>query len=134
MKTAAAIVGLCLTITTTHGATASWYGAECAGLPTASGQPFNPDGFTAASWFYPLGTKLTVTSGSKTVTVTVNDRGPAKRLVATGRTIDLSRAAFAKLADLRLGLVQVTIQPVVGNKPLDTTAKRGKLPPQHKRK
>jgi rare lipoprotein A len=27
---------------------ASYYGAELAGLPTASGEPFNPYGFTAA--------------------------------------------------------------------------------------
>ena len=43
------------------------------------------------------------------VIVTVNDRGPAWRLVRQGRTIDLSSVAFAKLADPKLGLIRVKI-------------------------
>ncbi|MEJ7820498.1 MAG: septal ring lytic transglycosylase RlpA family protein, partial [Rubrobacteraceae bacterium] len=36
----------------------SYYGYELAGSPTASGEPFDPAGYTAASLTYPLGTQL----------------------------------------------------------------------------
>jgi peptidoglycan lytic transglycosylase len=95
---------------------ASWYGEDHRGRPMANCKPFNPDRLTAASWFYPLGTKLRVTStsstGSKTVIVTVTDRGPSKTLVRDGRIIDLTHAAFKRLAHPNLGLVEVTVQPV----------------------
>jgi rare lipoprotein A len=42
------------------------------------------------------------------VVVEITDRGPAKRLLNEGRKIDLSRSAFAKLADPDLGLIDVT--------------------------
>jgi len=87
---------------------ASWYGWELAGKPMANGQPFDPTALTCASWSYPLGTRLRVTHGTNTVTVVVTDRGPAKRLLAT-RQIDLSLAAFKKLADPRDGLTRVTV-------------------------
>src|SRR5205807_6904108 len=40
---------------------ASWYGEELRGKPMANGGKFNPDNFTAASWYYPLGTQVLVT-------------------------------------------------------------------------
>ncbi len=89
---------------------ASWYGEEHRGLPMANGKPFNPDKLTAASWFYPLGTRVVVTHDDRSVVVEITDRGPAKRLVKQGRKIDLSRAAFAKLADPDLGLIEVTVE------------------------
>ena len=92
---------------------ASWYGEQHRDLPMANGKPFNPDKLTAASWFYELGTKVTVRRGNRSVVVVVTDRGPAERLVREGRKIDLSRAAFAKLADPDLGLIHVTIHPHV---------------------
>jgi len=76
----------------------------------ANGKPFNPDRLTAASWFYPLGTRVVVTHADRSVVVEITDRGPAKRLVKEGRKIDLSRAAFAKLADPDLGLIEVIIE------------------------
>jgi rare lipoprotein A len=91
---------------------ASWYGAELAGRPMANGRPFDPGKLTCASWFYPFGTRLKVTAGSRSVVVTVTDRGPAPKLVRQGRIIDLSRAAFSRLAPLRQGLVQVRITPL----------------------
>ena len=83
----------------------------------ANGKPFNPDKLTAASWFYPLGTRVRVTIrspeiGQRSVMVTITDRGPAKRLVEQGRVIDLGFAAFQKLAEPDLGLVEVTVEPV----------------------
>lgn len=89
---------------------ASWYGEEHRGKLMANRKPFDPDKLTAASWFYDLGTKVRVTHRNKSVVVTIEDRGPAKRLVRRGRKIDLSQAAFAKLADTRLGLIRVTIR------------------------
>ena len=81
----------------------------------ANGKPFNPDKLTAASWFYPLGTRVRVTVSdqlmrSRNVLVTITDRGPAWELVREGRVIDLARAAFKKIATPDLGLIQVTIQ------------------------
>lgn len=88
---------------------ASWYGDELRGRKMANGKPFDPDALTCASWFYPLGTRLAISNKDCTVFVTVTDRGPARRLVAQGRTLDLSRAAFRRLAPLRVGLIDVSI-------------------------
>src|SRR3954468_23021069 len=80
---------------------ASWYGEEHRGRLMANGRKFNPDKLTAASWFYPIGTKVRVTaveegtsrngtkSPPRTVLVTITDRGPARELVRGGRIIDL---------------------------------------------
>jgi len=76
----------------------------------ANGQRFDPDKFTAASWFFDLGTKVVVTRADRSVVVEITDRGPAKRLVQRGRTIDLSRAAFAELAPPSLGLIDVAVR------------------------
>jgi rare lipoprotein A len=89
---------------------ASWYGEKQRGLPMANGQRFNPDSLTAASWFFDFGTKVVVTHADRSVVVEITDRGPTKRLLYEGRKIDLSRAAFAKLADPDLGLIDVTVR------------------------
>ena len=86
---------------------ASWYGESHRGRIMANGKRFDPDALTCACWDYPLGTKLLVSRGRKSVVVTVTDRGPAKHL---GRAIDLSAAAFRRLADPRVGLVVVRIR------------------------
>ncbi|MBN8974196.1 MAG: septal ring lytic transglycosylase RlpA family protein [Xanthobacteraceae bacterium] len=67
---------------------ASYYGNE-AGNKTASGQRFNQHAMTAAHRTLPFGTKLKVTHGSRSVVVTINDRGPFIR----GRVLDLSKGA-----------------------------------------
>jgi len=67
---------------------ASYYGNE-AGSRTASGQRFNQHAMTAAHRSLPFGTKLKVTHGSRSVVVTINDRGPFIR----GRVLDLSKGA-----------------------------------------
>jgi rare lipoprotein A (peptidoglycan hydrolase) len=89
---------------------ASWYGEKHRGLLMANGQRFNPDKLTGASWFFDFGTKVVVTHANRSVVVEITDRGPANRLVNEGRKIDLSRAAFTKLADLDLGLIAVTVR------------------------
>jgi rare lipoprotein A len=96
---------------------ASWYGEELRGNLMANGKPFDPGKLTAASWFYPLGTRVRVTIrspdfGQRSVLVTITDRGPAKRLVAQGRVIDLGLAAFQRIAQPDLGLVEVVVEPV----------------------
>ena len=101
---------------------ASWYGESHRGRLMANGKRFNPDRLTAASWFYPLGTKVRVTLASpeligkkhppRSVIVTITDRGPARRLVRDGRIIDLAHAAFKALAHPELGLVDVTVKPL----------------------
>jgi rare lipoprotein A len=87
----------------------------------ANGQPFDPDKFTAASWYYPLGTRVQVTleDGSeqaRSVIVTITDRGPARRLVRGGRIIDLSHATFRRLAHPDRGLVAVTVSRIAGDR------------------
>jgi rare lipoprotein A len=89
---------------------ASWYGEEHRGLLMANGQRFDPDKCTAASWFYDLGTKVVVTHEDRSVIVEITDRGPARSLLKKGRIIDLSRAAFARLADPDFGLIDVTVR------------------------
>lgn len=86
---------------------ASWYGESHRGRLMANGRPFNPDAMTCASWHHPLGTVLRVTrlETGKSVLVTVTDRGPARRLK---REVDLSRAAFRRLAPLKNGLTRIS--------------------------
>jgi rare lipoprotein A len=96
---------------------ASWYGEEHRGRLMANGKRFNPDKLTAASWFYPLGTKVRVILNStaqnpRSVLVTITDRGPAKDLVRDGRIIDLTRAAFKRLGHPAVGLVGVRVEPL----------------------
>jgi rare lipoprotein A len=75
----------------------------------ANGQPFDPNRLTCASWFYDFGTRLHIRHEGRYVVVVVTDRGPAKNLVRQGRIIDLSRAAFARLAPLGQGLIRVKL-------------------------
>ena len=96
---------------------ASWYGEEQRGKLMANGRRFNPDKFTAASWFYPLGARVRVTLTSpagppRSVIVTITDRGPAREFVRDGRIIDLSHAPFRQLAPPYLGLVSVAVHRV----------------------
>ena len=83
-------------------AVCSWYGWEHAGKRTASGEKFDPMKLTCASWHHPFGTRIAVRMGSKSVVVTVNDRGPAKRLK---RDLDLSLAAFSKICHPDAGVI-----------------------------
>lgn len=85
--------------------TASYYGREFAGLPTASGPAFDPKKLTAAHKSLPLGTKLLVRHKNKSVEVTVNDRGPYIK----GREIDLSQAAAREIGLIRPGTGEVQV-------------------------
>ncbi len=103
-----------------HGS-ASWYGEEHRGKIMANGHRFDPDKLSAASWCYPLGTKVRVTACGSTnsIEVFITDRGPAPALLRKGRIIDLSRAAFEQLANRDLGVLNVTVQKlIIGSAPL----------------
>lgn len=86
---------------------ASYYGNE-AGNKTASGQRFNQHAMTAAHRSLPFGTRLKVTHGSRSVLVTVNDRGPFIR----GRVLDLSKGAAQAigLTGRGVGMVVAEVQ------------------------
>jgi rare lipoprotein A (peptidoglycan hydrolase) len=87
---------------------ASWYGAEFAGRPTASGEIFDPAQLTAAHAELPFGTYLVVTNteNGKKIAVRVNDRGPFVR----SRVLDVSRAAAERLDMLAAGTAKVVIE------------------------
>jgi len=92
---------------------ASWYGSELAGRPTANGEPFNPNGFTAAHKTLPLPTYVEVTAldTGKTILVRINDRGP----FANDRLIDLSQAAARQLGIENQGVAGVRVRKVNPN-------------------
>jgi rare lipoprotein A len=75
------------------------------GERTASGQPFNPQGMTAAHRTLPFGTRLTVSNPrtGKSVTVVINDRGP----FVSGVSLDLSLGAAQAIGMHSTGAVCV---------------------------
>ncbi|WP_433389047.1 septal ring lytic transglycosylase RlpA family protein [Micromonospora sp. KLBMP9576] len=75
------------------------------GQLTANGENFDPSALTAAHKTLPFDTRVRVTNpaNGRSVTVRVNDRGP----FIEGRCLDLSRAAFAEIASLGAGHVDV---------------------------
>lgn len=88
--------------------TASYYGSRHHGKRTASGEPFDQHGLTAAHRSLPFGTRVRVTNlkNERSVVVRINDRGPHTR----GRLIDLSKAAAQKLDMVRSGTARVRVQ------------------------
>jgi len=100
----------------TESGKASWYGEECAENPTANGETFDPEGMTAATWTWPFGTMLRVTSleTRRTADVRVNDRGPARRIWRRGVIIDLSRRAAEEIGMIRAGRHRVVVMPILG--------------------
>ena len=88
----------------------SWYGGYFHGRTTASGAVYDQDGFTTAHKTLPFGTVIMFTYEGRGVIVTVTDRGP----FIEGREFDLSRAAFAALADTSAGLIWAEWKEVTG--------------------
>jgi rare lipoprotein A len=86
---------------------ASWYGRHFHKRPTASGEHYDMNDFTAAHRSLPLDTVARVTNltNDHTVVVRINDRGP----FAKGRVIDLSRSAAKTLGMTKAGVVPVRI-------------------------
>lgn len=86
---------------------ASWYGTE-SGNRTATGERFDGRSLTAAMPSRKhFGERYRVTFKGKSVTVRINDLGPASR---TGRGIDLSRAAAARIGLIGPGHGRVCLE------------------------
>jgi rare lipoprotein A len=90
--------------------TASWYGAEYHGRPTASGELFDRNAMTAAHKELPFQTWVEVTNleNGRKVTVRINDRGP----FVEGRIIDLSEKAAEELGMKLAGIAEVSLKIV----------------------
>jgi rare lipoprotein A len=90
---------------------ASWYGAQHQGRKMANGKRFDRYKYTAASWYFPLGTVIRVVNlkNGESVEVTITDRGPNLRL---HRILDLSEAAADLLGYVDDGLTPVFLYPV----------------------
>ena len=73
----------------------------------ACGGRLNPNALTAAHRTLPCGSRVTVTNlhNKKSVTVTINDRGP----FVSGRVIDLSKAAAIAINMTGSGIVPVSL-------------------------
>lgn len=93
---------------------ASWYSHHSPGVKktTANMEVFDDTALTCAMWDVPFHQMIRVTNleNGKSVVVRVNDRGPHKRLVRKGRVVDLSKAAFQKIASLKKGLISVKVE------------------------
>ena len=100
--------------------TASWYGEDFQGKPTASGEPFNMYDLTAAHPSLPLGTMVRVTNlrNRRAVVVRINDRGP----IVPGRIIDVSYSTAKVLRFQGQGIQRVRLDVVPTRKPATTMA------------
>ena len=80
---------------------ASWYGKKFNGRPTANGEIFDMNQFSAAHKTLPLPSFVKVTNlqNGRHLVVRVNDRGP----FVNDRIIDLSRRAARELGFLKQG-------------------------------
>lgn len=88
--------------------TASWYGGDFDGKPTANGEIFDSRKLTAAHKKLPLGSVVLVRNleNNRELVLRVNDRGPYVK----GRVLDVSEAGAEKLAFKEKGLTTVGIK------------------------
>ena len=86
---------------------ASWYGPNFHGKPTANGETFNMNDFTAAHRTLPFNTVVQVRNldNGESVNVRINDRGP----YVDDRVIDLSRRAAREIDMENTGTANVRI-------------------------
>jgi len=87
---------------------ASWYGKELQDKPTASGDLFDMNKFTAAHRTFPMGSLVLVRNleNGKKKLVHINDRGP----YVDGRIIDVSFAVARDLDFAEKGVARVEIE------------------------
>ncbi len=88
--------------------TASWYGDDFDGKPTASGEIYDQDAATCAHKILPLQTRIRVTNlrNGRSVVLRVIDRGP----FVAHRVVDLSRTGARRLGIENSGITRVRIQ------------------------
>lgn len=91
---------------------ASWYGSQFAGRRTASGERFDPAGYTAAHRTLPFGSRVRVTheGSGRSVIVRINDRGPFSH----NRIIDVSQGAAKELGLVASGSGRVKLELISG--------------------
>ncbi len=82
---------------------ATYYAEEYVGLPTASGEPYNPYDFTASHPYLPLGTYLLVNYNGRSVVVRVNDR------CSCGLDLSLAAAQAIGLTDVGTAVVDAEV-------------------------
>lgn len=90
------LIGTKVTVLKKHTGGASWYA--------------HTGTLSAANPWLPFGSyvRVTNTANGKSVIVKINDRGP----FGGGRIIDLDKVAFAKIADLGTGVVNVVMEEI----------------------
>lgn len=92
---------------------ASWYSKKSPGIRqrTANNEIFDDRAMTCAMWGASFDQRLRVTNleNGKSVVVRVNDRGPHPRFFRQGRIIDLTEAAFSRIAPTEQGLIRIRI-------------------------
>ena len=88
--------------------TASWYGKDFHGGPTASGERYDMYSMTAAHKTLPFGTVVKVTNldNGNDCMVKINNRGP----YVGNRMLDLSKGAAYQLGILNRGLAKVKME------------------------
>lgn len=88
---------------------ASYYHSSFHGKITYSGEIYNENKLTAASNIYPIGTRLKITNieNNKSVIVKINDKGSFSKV-----TLDLSKKAFERIAELDKGIINITIKKI----------------------
>jgi rare lipoprotein A len=88
---------------------ASYYHSSFHGKVTKSGEVYNENRLTCASNTHKLGTKLKVTNleNGKSVIVKVTDTGSFRKV-----TLDLSKKAFERIAELEKGIINVKIKKI----------------------
>lgn len=86
----------------------SFYADDFHGRGTAFGETFDMHDITAAHRSFPHNTLVRVTNvdNKKTIVVRINDRGP----YVHGRDMDLSKAAFEKIAPSGQGVLRATFE------------------------
>jgi rare lipoprotein A len=89
--------------------------AESGQCTMANGKELVDENFTAAMWGVPLGSRYRVTRLDRpdlSTTITITDRGPAKRLVAKGRRLDVSLATAKALGMVKKGVCKVEVEKI----------------------
>ncbi len=96
--------------------TASWYGPDFHGRPTANGERYDMHGVSAAHRTMPLPSYARVTNldNGRSIIVRVNNRGPFVR----NRIIDLSTGTARALDFYRKGIARVRVE-FVGRAPIE---------------